>query len=250
MNSNTEQIIKKYKQDINNENWVLVYSATKQTPELTGDLTTTLLQAGINPLNNTTEVPPFYLYNTSVSECEIPSHITAIRRFAFAHCHELKNIMVPSSVEFIDESAFEESGIVSISLPDSLVRIKDSAFAETILLSNIKIPNNVKEIPAYCFEGSGIVTAVLGDNVVQIDSRAFGECSHLEHVDLNEGLQSIRDYAFAYCPKLKSVYIPESVNAIGVYAFYRCDTNFTIYCKKNSYAHRFAENKLYKYHLV
>ena len=44
----------------------------------------------------------------------------------------------------------------------------------------------------------------------------------LESVIIEEGVESIGEYAFVYCQKLKNISFPNSVTSIGEYALYEC----------------------------
>ena len=49
-----------------------------------GELTDALLQAGINPLETLTEVPPLYLDHSVLTTFVVPTHIESLRRSAFS----------------------------------------------------------------------------------------------------------------------------------------------------------------------
>lgn len=44
---------------------------------------------------------------------------------------------------------------------------------------------------------------------------AFADCEVLEHVELEDGISELSDYAFFHCLALKELKIPESVNKFG-----------------------------------
>ena len=244
----TAEFIKKHKDLINEGKWEELYNQDTGNFQIYGDLTVTLLEAGIDPLQTMTTMPAEYFRASNITEYTVPSHVNIIGTKAFAECMELDTVHLPDDLLFIDYGAFEESTLQSITLPESLTYIKDEAFAAT-LLTSITIPNQVKIIPSYCFEESALRSIRLGAGVKHIQDRAFGECRKLKYVDLNEGLSHIYDYAFVECTELDSLYIPASVTRIGDSAFHRCK-NLVIQCEEESYAHQYAVSHKIDYQLV
>ena len=72
------------------------------------------------------------------------------------------------------------------------------------------------------FYGKSITSVVIPATVTSIGSKAFYQCTSLNSVTLNEGLQTIGEYAFQYCSALLSVSIPSSVTRIEKLAFGDC----------------------------
>jgi hypothetical protein len=84
-------------------------------------------------------------------------------------------------------------------------------------------------------------------SVKKIDEGAFVWAESLEEVYIEDGVEDIGENAFAGCQKLKKITIPKSVEKIGKGAFdhtYHSDSDaiidVTIYCYKDSAAHKFA----------
>ena len=84
-------------------------------------------------------------------------------------------------------------------------------------------------------------------SVKTIGEEAFACATALEEVYIEDGVTEIGNCAFASCINLKKITIPKSVTKIGDYAFihtYRSDSSafldVTIYCYKNSAAHKHA----------
>ena len=84
------------------------------------------------------------------------------------------------------------------------------------------IPSGITEIAGRAFSGSGIVSVEIPSTVKCIHDSAFLKCPNLQKVVLNEGLESIGEYAFQGCEKLSEIVIPGSVKKIEKYAFSKC----------------------------
>lgn len=118
-----------------------------------------------------------------------------------------KNSVIPSSVIYIGDCAFSDSG-PSITIPDSVITIGDYAF----------------------FGCNGLTSITISDSVTNIGNYAFFYCSDLTSIIIPDSVISIGDWAFSYCTGLTSIIIPESVTHIGEGAFSKCAT-LTIYCE-------------------
>ncbi len=131
--------------------------------------------------------------------------VTNIGELAFYANEALTSIILPKSIQRIEESAFGETMITEISLPDNLQYIAESAFSMT-LLEEVTIPSSVRTIGNDCFEGCSRLTNVLLKNgLVQIGSHAFGDT------------------------QIHEIHIPASVKAIG-YSPFPKDTIIYLHC--------------------
>ena len=163
----------------------------------------------------------------------------------------------------IDDSAFYESSITSITIPNGVTAIETSAFQGCSRLNNIIIPDGLSVIGEYNFAndslyhhssnnlnylvGSGgmnaylirainasgdisIPSQILGSTVTLIADGAFKDCKSLTSITIPDGVTSIGDSAFTGCSNLISITIPDSVTSIGDSAFTGCSrlTSITI----------------------
>ncbi len=133
---------------------------------------------------------------------ETTSKNKTIQSYAFYKCTALKKANIPYGVQVINEYAFSQSGITSLTLPTSLTTIKNNAFEYT-KITELNIPEYVSTI----------------------ESAAFRYCEKLLSVKFSENskLTLINKSAFYNCSKLRDVEIPKNVKSIGSYAFYKCD---------------------------
>ena len=69
------------------------------------------------------------------------------------------------------------------------------------------------------------------------------KCTNLETVIIEEGAESIGDWAFANCPKLVFIVIPDSVTQIADDAFANSNFEMIIYGIQGSYAQDYAQRK-------
>ena len=117
-----------------------------------------------------------YLNNQLLSgELKIPDSVTKIGRYTFANYNKMTNVIIPDSVEKIEESAFYKNSLTSIN-----------------------IGNGVKIIGKKGFQNSKLRTLILGDNVKSVNESAFSGCS-LQKIVIPKSLTEIETSAFDSC---------------------------------------------------
>lgn len=142
------------------------------------------------------------------------SALTRIGNCAFVRCTSLVRVdlSASTSLRFLGDSAFAESGIQTIDLSKNL-QLKDlgaSMFADCTALTSVTLPTILTTIGESCFNGcvslvklmTGNTVFGTGGNLVQnfvIGSRAFGRCTSLMEIHLWKGIKSVGMSAFNSC---------------------------------------------------
>lgn len=127
----------------------------------------------------------------------IPEGITEIGSFAFSDCDYLESVILPDSLRKIGKYAFSDCGLLrSVVLPYQIDSLGENAFNNCGRIYEISIPGTVKHIPEWLCSG----------------------CDGLVKVFIEEGVQTIADYAFNG-EAAKDVFLPASVDHIEKYAF-------------------------------
>lgn len=158
----------------------------------------------------------------------VPDWVEVIGKGSCASNKHLQTIMIPSSVNTIeDEALFGCSRLSNVQLTEGLEFIGEAAFFCCNALSKIEIPGSVKSI----------------------DFRAFMYCENLSEVKLYEGAETIGRYAFYACGGLKKVSIPKSVNAIGDSAFESSSNDVVIFVESGSVAETYCKENGIKYNV-
>ena len=192
------------------------------------------------------------------SSCEM----IGIRAFAF--CHQLASIVIPTSVTLIQSYVFEECLILTIHAN----AIEQPATWETEWnVSNcpvywnaggVKIYNNelqyiiengtisiigflnttnaviipeqilgitVTRIEENTFANySNLISVTIPSTVNYIGDRAFENCTSIVNLTIPNGVTTIGNYVFSGCTNLIRINIPENVTSIGSHAFYNCSS--------------------------
>lgn len=141
-------------------------------------------------------------------------------------------LLVPESLSVVDieqgtkaigVSAFYRSSVQTVVIPDSVERIDEKAFYEANNLKTVRFGDGLKSIGNSAFEGCPLLKTVdLPANLESIGDRAFCNCEILASVIMPEGLKTIGINAFSNCNALIGAVIPESVESIGAAAFAYC----------------------------
>ena len=164
---------------------------------------------------------------------------TIIGDNAFKGCTNLKTVYLSSSVAVIGKSAFEETGISSITIPSNVGLIRPNAFYNCKKLKNfyvdyynpiftsnngVLMSKDQKKIIAYpC--GRTDTTYTIPNEVTTIAESAFRGNEHLTNINIPTKVESIEAWAFSNCTKLVRVIFSSNKLNIGEGAFY--DTKLT-----------------------
>lgn len=143
-------------------------------------------------------------------------------------------VVIPSkingvTVEAINNAAFPNSAVTSVTIPDSVTSIHDVSFFNCSQLTNISIPNSVTYIGysafSYC---TSLKSITLPSSLSTISRALFSGCSQLTTIHIPDSVSSIQFYAFHDCENLKTIRIPVSVTSIRDFAFDGCPSSMTV----------------------
>ena len=109
-------------------------------------------------------------------------------------------------------------------------------------MDTLIIPEGVTETAYGVFREVHAREVILPEGFIRLAGSSFADCRKLQKVTLPESLRSIEQMVFQNCGALKQLYIPEGVSTIGILDLNRTkDPSFTIYGKRGSTAHSYAE---------
>ena len=168
-----------------------------------------------------------------ISGCKnsvIPSSVEIIGVESFAGCSTSGwSITIPSSVTTIEDRAFLDSWLNSVTLNSGLVSIGHSAFSGCVF-SSLTIPNTVTTIDHFAFEETRITSITIPASVTSIGSNPFASCTGLSSITVettnanyySEGNCLIEKSTKTLVSGCKSSTISNDVIIIGISAFYNC----------------------------
>jgi hypothetical protein len=158
---------------------------------------------GIVACGKTTNPKHFNVAQLSAEETEklralgadIPDNAVKIRRYT----GKKETVIIPESIKgnsviWIDNYAFPDNKLKSVTIPYSVLWIGQSAFNDKQLTS-ITIPDSVLFIDREAFYRNKLTSVVIGSSVKEIGYGAFAE-NPLVSVTLPESVRKIGDFAF------------------------------------------------------
>lgn len=155
--------------------------------------------------------------------------VTHIGESLFEGCETIESVVIPNTVEYIEDRVFYFSSIRYVEIPDSVKSIGKYAFSYTQITSLV-IPDSVTYVGEDAFNSCNYLSSVqLGNGLTELPSGMFGFCG-LKNINLPDCITSIDDYCFVYTD-METVVIPESCNVIGAHAFSDCHSLSTLTLK-------------------
>ena len=117
-----------------------------------------------------------------VSELKLGNNLKTIGYSAFFNNSSLSELVIPDSVEIIEDDAFMSCHI-----------------------DNITLGKGLKVIGMHAFMGNDIETIVIPDSVETIEKWAFQQCEELTSVTIGKNVKTIENGAFYGCKNLTSI---------------------------------------------
>ena len=225
--------------------WELTYTLTTASLKISGD--------GYMP-NGTDQCWKTALGSRMITELIIEEGVKSIMEGAFYGEEQLKSVTLPSTLEFIGDSAFADTGIEYVNIPCNLQDFNGTIFNSQSIIqysvspenpyykaidgvvyskdltrlvaypvgrfsdggeNNFKIPESVTEIGEYAFLNCKHTYFKIPGTVKDIQYQAFAGNTNLSSVDIENGVENIYDNAFLACNSLSKIHLPTSVNYIG-----------------------------------
>ena len=187
------------------------------------------------------------------------TQITAIPSYCFSNCSNVEGIIIPASINEIQENAFSNCSIKNIkytgslkqwckknwstrdisssynlyindekltalTFTDDITVVQNCAFENCISLTSVTIPDSVTELGDYVFSNcSKITEATIGNVVLQKSFNfVFSSCESLTKVTVMDSVTAIPERAFYSCDKITDVILPTGLSSIMNSAFNGC----------------------------
>ena len=132
---------------------------------------------------------------------------------------ESPSVVIPSQVTAIENEAFEDKGLTSVTFSEVLVSIGASAFKDN-QIESLDIPNTVADIGASAFAGNAFSTSIYIPNEgATVDATAFDSSVRVVHEGTESCFEITSNALSNYYCESPSVVIPSQVTAIENEAF-------------------------------
>lgn len=146
----------------------------------------------------------------------IPNSVTFIGEAAFEDC-QMDTLIISDNVEYLPDRAFQYCQTDHIHLPAKLKHIGKYALYDNYMY-NLVLPDGLETVEGNAFGRLMACRLVIPKSVRRIDEEAFADIS-VDTIDIQAPLETISNYAFSNCPYTKKLILPPTVKRIGMYAF-------------------------------
>lgn len=153
--------------------------------------------------------------------------LDSIPQFAFSYCQSITGVRFSPNLKYIGYSAFEYTGITSISIPEGCTEIESAAFQDS-KIEKISLPGSIVKMGSSAFIYTPWYRNIT-DNDYQDGVLYLGKIAMWVHpkstassITVAEGTKAIAGTFAANKSNLVSIQIPSSLKGIGNQAFYSC----------------------------
>lgn len=193
----------------------------------TTDMTAYVTYNDSDPYTGNITIPETVTYNTRQLA------VTAIGNNAFYQCKNLTNVSLPSSIRAIGARAFQNSGIVNLTIPEGVKIIPESAFESCGSLKKVLLPNTITTIGEKAFDSSTIEEINFPEGLERIDTWAFLWCSSLKEIILPNTLNSLGGGVFSGCSSVERIVIGSGLTNLPSNTFSSCNSHSSLKIPSN-----------------
>lgn len=230
------------------------------------DITKVILSNGIDEIEDRA-----FQNCTNLEYIELPESLNSLlglgTKYTFRGCKSLKEIKIPSKVQWVPIGCFEDCiSLESVEL-SNVQSISGAAFWGCTSLANVIIPDKVEEICASAFKKCDSLKSVrISSSVTTIEKEVFVDCYNLNSIIVDpannvydsrdncnaiietstntlisgcnttkipESVTAIGNNAFDGYKLLGTIELPENINSIGERAFAKCELLSCVVLPKN-----------------
>jgi hypothetical protein len=193
-----------------------------------------------------------------LSIVKLPPKLIKIGKSVFKDCDSLKEVVIGKDVSYIGGSPFrgcQKLQNIRVNERNKYFRTTESdektgnvlynknrsdliCYPAGINEKSYKIPDSVTTICEWSFAYSQLEHIEISDSVDIIRENAFFKCRNLKEIRLPDGVTVLDDMAFRKCEKLQNVFIPSSVSRIGYAVFSGCEKVRVICDNEDSLAYK------------
>lgn len=145
---------------------------------------------------------------------------------AFEDCSHLSSAINLTNAKKLGVSAFQNTGITSVTFGHDLKKFSNSAFSGTPITS-LTIPAEVTEIGSNAFNNCTSLASINFEEgptkgVAKIGEYAFQGCTSITSLTIPGKFKTIELCGFAGCSNLTQLHLQSGLESIGKFAFYNC----------------------------
>lgn len=133
------------------------------------------------------------------AEISFPASLKYIPRLG---SNAVRKVIIPEGIEILKEEAFLEcKNLTEITLPSTINTIEDMAFDGTGI-TTFNWSQKINSIPAYAFCNTNLTDFSVPENVTEINDNAFYNCLNMTKISIPKSVTYIGTDVFKYCRNL------------------------------------------------
>lgn len=156
-------------------------------PFTMSDFFSAMYESGIDPLPDfvSGRIPRWFMrYSDVLTSLDIPNNIKHIGEYAFANINSLEKVILPTSLERIENRAFMECyKLKTCVIPNMVEHIGDAAFADCLGLESISLPQSLTWLSDLAFAGCRRLKTVTLYPETFLGSMIFDSCELLKEIN-------------------------------------------------------------------
>lgn len=182
-------------------------------------------EIGLSPLAGCVSLKTIAVDPANAYYCAVDGALLnkAKTEFINVPCGRTGDFVVPSTVTFVADGAFNQCMLSKITLPASVDSLGEAVFSNSPLLKSVNIPDRVKTLPYGSFVWcESLDNITLGKSLETIDEMAFVACNALQSITIPNSVKDIASRVFSNCASLATVTLGAGVQNLGKDVFIAC----------------------------
>ncbi|MDD6994581.1 MAG: leucine-rich repeat protein [Candidatus Borkfalkiaceae bacterium] len=181
---------------------------------------------------------PEGLTNIGYYERSGKQSLTSSGGYSFAYCTSLKNINIPSTVQWIQNYSFQNcTSLENVDLNVTDKQLGSNAFENCTALQKVTLNANITSLPSYLFRNCTSLNSVLAagatesetpvvdlSQITKFDKSNFENCTAITGVifSTSSTLTALASSMFKGCTSLTSVNLPANIKTASTNVFQNC----------------------------
>lgn len=132
-----------------------------------------------------------------------------------------RNLLIPNSVDHINDGIFNESNIDTLTISSSVKKIGYLAFGESTVKC-VKFSIGLDSIDSRAFYNTRLNDIILPDGLKFIGESAFRDCKNTQYIQINNEISEIEQSAFQGCSSAQKLVLGNGIKKIKSNAFADC----------------------------
>ena len=148
---------------------------------------------------------PFF-ENTDIKQLVVGQGITEIGNSIFERCSNLSTASFPNTLKRIGKRAFFQfldGGLTALQIPSSVDTIDEKAFTNQSM-TTVTLPKTLTTLGTYLFQDSPLLQTVRVE-CAEIPAFCFVNCHKLQQLTLSQNVRKIGSHMINYCYKLDTI---------------------------------------------